>query len=62
LGATTSMFQFDGHIAEYLEATGRAELARLAERNQDLLSLDPEVLDDPEKYFDRVVRLDLKHA
>jgi aconitate hydratase len=59
LGATTSMFQFDGHIAEYLEATGRAELARLAERNQDLLSLDPEVLDDPEKYFDRVVRLDL---
>lgn len=59
LGATTSMFAYDQSIARYLQATGRSELAELAEQNKELLSLDPEVLDNPEEYFDRVVRIDL---
>ena len=59
LGATTSMFEFDDNIAKYLEATGRAELAALAADNRDLLCLDEEVVEEPEKYFDRVVEIDL---
>ena len=59
LGATTSMFEYDAHIAKYLEVTGRGELATLAEQNIELLSLDEDVLKNPEKYYDRVVEIDL---
>ena len=59
LGATTSMFEFDNHIAKYLEVTGRGELAGLAEQHVDLLSLDEDVMKDPEKYYDRFVEIDL---
>jgi len=59
LGATTSMFAYDEHIARYLEVTGRGELAALAEQHIDLLSLDQGVLDRPEKYYDRLVEIDL---
>ena len=59
LGATTSIFAYDQNIARYLKATGRAELAELAEQNRELLCLDSEVLENPDNYFDRVVRIDL---
>ncbi len=59
LGATTSLFPADGRMAAYLRATGRAELARLAERNQALLEPDAEVEAQPEKHYDRVLELDL---
>ena len=59
LGATTSMFPADEHMAKYLRATGRAGLVPLMERNMALLQPDPEVEANPEKYYDRVVRLDL---
>jgi aconitate hydratase len=59
LGATTSIFEYDDNIAIYLKATGRAELATLAGRNKELLSLDPEVAENPGKFYDRVVEIDL---
>ena len=59
LGATTSMFPADEHMAMYLRATGRGALVPLMEKNMDLLQPDPEVEATPEKYYDRVVRLDL---
>jgi aconitate hydratase len=59
LGATTSMFPADGRMAAYLRASGRAELVPLAERHQGLLVPDEEVEKSPEKYYDRVVALDL---
>ncbi|HEV3185115.1 MAG TPA: aconitate hydratase [Xanthobacteraceae bacterium] len=59
LGATTSMFPADGRMAAYLRASGRAELVPLAERHQSLLVPDEEVEKSPEKYYDRVVELDL---
>ena len=59
LGATTSMFPADEHMAQYLRATGRAALVPLMEKNMSLLQPDPEVEADPGKYYDRVVRLDL---
>jgi aconitate hydratase len=59
LGATTSVFPFDDRMAAYLRATGREELAQLAEQNRELLQADPEVLDEPTKYFDELVEIDL---
>jgi len=59
IGATTSIFAHDSRMTKYLNATGRAAIGRLAAENRDLLTLDPEVEADPEKYFDRVVEIDL---
>jgi aconitate hydratase len=59
LGATTSMFPADERMATYLRATGRGELVPVAARFPHLLAPDKEVEDSPEKYYDRVVRLDL---
>ncbi len=59
LGATTSMFPADEHMATYLHATGRGELAALMERHRHLLEPDREVEADPGRYYDRVIELDL---
>ena len=59
LGATTSMFPYDERMAKYLRATGRGDLAPLAERYKHLLEPDEEVEANPDKYYERVVRLDL---
>jgi len=59
LGATTSMFEYDNHIAKYLKATGRGELTDLAEQYIDLLSVDEDAMKYPEKYYDRIVEIDL---
>ena len=59
LGATTSVFPFDKRMADYLRATGRAEIAALAEDVRTQLTADPEVLNDPTRYYDEVVEIDL---
>src|SRR5262249_25122023 len=59
LGATTSLFPCDDAIADYLRATGRAELAEVAMRHRALLQPDPEVEADPGDWYDRVLELDL---
>jgi aconitate hydratase len=59
LGATTSIFPYDVRMARYLKATGREELADLADRHRELLSPDPEVEASPEKFFDEIVEIDL---
>ena len=59
LGATTSMFPVDERMAAYLRATGRGDVVPAATRYPHLLAPDKEVEDSPEKYYDRVVRLDL---
>ena len=59
IGATTSLFPADGRMATYLRATGRAALVPIIERHADLLAPDPEVEASPERYYDRVLRLDL---
>jgi len=40
IGATTSLFPFTASMKRYLEATNRADFAKLAEENQDLLNAD----------------------
>jgi aconitate hydratase len=59
LGATTSMFPFDDRMAMYLKATGHGDLVPFAERHPQLLAPDKEVEANPEKYYERVVKLDL---
>ena len=59
LGATTSMFPADDKMSTYLRATGRGDLVPLAEKYRALLAPDPEVEQNPEKYYDTVIRLDL---
>jgi len=59
LGATTSIFPYDARMAAYLKATGREELADLADRHAELLRADPEVETDPSRFFDEVIEIDL---
>ncbi|MDH3444509.1 MAG: aconitase family protein, partial [Deltaproteobacteria bacterium] len=59
LGATTSMFPYDDRMAKYLRATGRDGLVPPADRFKHLLEPDAEVEANPDKYYDRVVELDL---
>ena len=59
LGATTSIFSYDQRMERYLDATGRGELAGLANDNRDLLVPDDDVEEHPELYFDRTVQIDL---
>ncbi|HET8900293.1 MAG TPA: aconitate hydratase, partial [Holophagaceae bacterium] len=40
IGATTSLFPFNHRMADYLRATERGEIAKLAEANADLLKAD----------------------
>ncbi len=59
IGATTSMFGYDEHMANYLKATGRKEVAELADNIAEHLKADPEVYSDPESYFDQVIEINL---
>ena len=59
IGATTSLFPFDDRMATYLRATERADVAELAEAVAAHLRPDPEVEVNPERYYDRVIEIDL---
>ncbi len=59
IGATTSTFGYDASMSRYLVATGRAEVARLADKIKNHLTADPEVYQNPSKYFDQVIEIDL---
>lgn len=59
LGATCSVFPYDAKMSGYLKATGRAELATIADANKDILRADDDVVANPKKYFDEVYEIDL---
>ncbi len=59
IGATNSTFGYDEAMEKYLRATGRDEVADLANDIRGYLTADPEVYENPEKYFDRVIEIDL---
>nr|WP_287401094.1 aconitase family protein [Candidatus Brachybacter algidus] len=61
VGATTSTFGYDESMDRYLRSTGRAEIADMANGIADYLKADKEVYDNPEKYFDQVIEIDLKY-
>jgi len=59
IGATTSLFPYDEGMARYLESTGRKELAALTREFGHELRCDREVGEEPERFFDRVIEIDL---
>ncbi|MES2520885.1 MAG: aconitate hydratase, partial [Bacteroidota bacterium] len=59
IGATTSTFGYDDSMARYLQSTGRAEVASLADGIREHLTADPEVYANPSTYFDQVIEIDL---
>jgi len=59
LGATTSIFAYDSKQETYLRATERDAIADLANANRELLSPDSEIVQDPAKYFDVLIEIDL---
>lgn len=59
IGATTSTFGYDDSMERYLRATGRNDVADLANGIRPHLTADPEVYQNPEKYFDQVIEINL---
>src|SRR3984957_15267874 len=59
IGATCSIFAYDPKMSAYLKATGREEVATLADGISDYLRPDKEVYSDPEKYYDQVIEINL---
>jgi aconitate hydratase len=59
IGATTSTFGYDESMRRYLKATDRADVVEAADKVAEHLTGDPEVYANPEKYFDRVIEIDL---
>lgn len=59
IGATTSTFGYDQKMYDYLAATGRKEVADMANEIRNHLTGDPEVYENPEKYFDEVIEINL---
>lgn len=59
LGATTSLWPTDERMLRYLRATGRGELESAITAHRELFTPDAEVEADPERYYDRVLRIDL---
>lgn len=59
LGATCSIFPYDSNTEEYLCRTGREEVAQMCRSNAPELTADKEITENPEKYFDNVIEIDL---
>jgi aconitate hydratase len=59
IGATTSLFGYDATMHRYLTATGRPDVAKLANSVGMELTGDPAVYRNPERYFDQVIEINL---
>jgi len=59
IGATTSIFGYDDKMGDYLRSTDRQDVAALADQYKENLRADQDVYDNPEKYFDQVIEINL---
>ena len=59
IGATTSTFGYDESMERFLRATGRTDVAEIANSIKEHLTADPEVYANPEKYFDQIIEINL---
>jgi aconitate hydratase len=59
IGATTSIFGYDSNMAKYLKATSRADIATMADNIAEHLNGDAAVYQNPEKYFDQLIEINL---
>lgn len=59
IGATCSVFPYDTRMSTYLTVTDRKEIATLADGASSMLAADSDVYENPEKYFDQIIEIDL---
>ena len=59
IGATCSIFPYDKRMETYLKSTNREDIAELANKYTELLQADPEIENNPEQYFDKIIEIDL---
>jgi aconitate hydratase len=59
IGATCSLFAYDHKMAGYLRATGREEIASLAEGIKEHLRPDADVYANPAQYYDQLIEINL---
>jgi len=59
IGATCSIFPYDERMELYLKSTGRKEIAELANKYKEHLTSDSDIEKNPDKYFDKVIEIDL---
>ena len=59
LGATSSIFPFDESMIKYLKITNRKHLSDIAEQYSSLFCADSDIEKNPEKYFDKVIEINL---
>jgi aconitate hydratase len=59
VGATTSTFGYDNSMERYLRSTGRDDVADEANKIKENLTADSEVYQNPKKYFDQVIEINL---
>ncbi len=59
IGATTSTFGYDASMSRYLAATGRDEIAAMADGIKEYLNGDAECYANPSQYFDEVIEINL---
>ena len=59
LGATSSIFPFDESMIKYLKITNRKHISDIAEQYSSLLCADSDIEKNPEKYFDKVIEINL---
>src|SRR5690349_10120764 len=57
IGATCSLFAYDEKMAAYLKATGREEVAKMADNIRDHLRHDAEVYANRSEYYDQLLEL-----
>lgn len=59
LGATSSVFPYDSHMMDYLRKTGREEIVLMANKIAGDLRADKAVYENPSKFYDQVITIDL---
>jgi len=51
--------KYDKSMERYLQATGRSKVAEMAANMKDTLAPDPEVVKNPERYYDELIEINL---
>jgi aconitate hydratase len=59
IGATASLFAYDAKMKAYLDCTNRDDIAAEADKVADFLKADKEVYENPEKFFDQLIEINL---
>ena len=59
LGATSSLFPFDDSMIKYLKITNRQYISDITEEYSELLCADSDIEKNPNKYFDKVIEINL---